>query len=154
MNPFKLARLSAGLTQTELAQLANVSSVMISRYETGGGKPSADRLLLMARVLNVTPEFLCPAREESVQKTSVAFREALARLPPTPEQTARINRLNRELDYELHADCHPESKRFKSYLQKARDYGVDIIPDEYRPLIEAALAEERRNAPLPKDLTL
>lgn len=80
MNNFKLARLHAALTRVELARLLGVSSETIVRYENGMGKPSTPRLELMARALNVPTEFLCPEREDTTEKISAAFQEALARV--------------------------------------------------------------------------
>lgn len=48
------ARLRAGITQRELANLAGVASTaMISRYETGARAPSIDTLKALSDVLKV-----------------------------------------------------------------------------------------------------
>lgn len=58
MNSFKLARMSAGLSQKELAEKIGVSESLIAKYETGRARPNKFRLERIAQILNVTPEQL------------------------------------------------------------------------------------------------
>jgi len=58
LNKFKLARMKAGLTQLELAKKLGVSESLITKWETGRGKPRGVKLEMLAQVLNVKPEEL------------------------------------------------------------------------------------------------
>lgn len=59
----KRARKNIGLTQKGLSDLSGVSTVMISQYERGdistGKNPSLENTLKIAKVLNVSLDWLC-----------------------------------------------------------------------------------------------
>ena len=61
----RTARLRRGMTQTALADLACVSSALVSMIETGQ-RPlrSADHIYALADVLRVSPRFLIDGQEE------------------------------------------------------------------------------------------
>lgn len=46
------------MSRARFAELIGVSENMVKQYETRGGRPSVNTLLLMARVLAVTPDEL------------------------------------------------------------------------------------------------
>ena len=52
MTAIKDARKQRGLTQTELAQLINVTQGAISQWENGNSRPTLDNLVAIARALN------------------------------------------------------------------------------------------------------
>lgn len=54
MNNFKKARLVAGLTQTELAEMLGVSVVSVHNWESGRNLPKAKRLNDVAIALQTT----------------------------------------------------------------------------------------------------
>lgn len=54
----KIARIKQGLTQHQLAEKLGVTNNDISRYETGRMKPSLEKLVILADVLNVTTDYL------------------------------------------------------------------------------------------------
>lgn len=55
----RAVREARGWTQDELAERANLSSSVISHFETGvRGKPSADNLVKLANALSVSVDFL------------------------------------------------------------------------------------------------
>lgn len=56
-------RVRRGLSQAELARLVNCSRLSISRWEQGVTIPSGKNLLLLARVLRVTPNELLAQKE-------------------------------------------------------------------------------------------
>lgn len=62
MKPFYLrlkeTRKEKLLTQEELAERANISRVMVSRYETGTVIPTVDVLVSLADALDVTTDYL------------------------------------------------------------------------------------------------
>lgn len=52
----KNLRKAMGITQERLAELCNVSSSCVSRWETGSLYPRRENLILLAKALDVTPE--------------------------------------------------------------------------------------------------
>ena len=52
------ARKKAGLSQTDLADAVGVSRQSVSKWETGESAPEAGNLLLIAKALNVTTDWL------------------------------------------------------------------------------------------------
>ena len=59
------ARVSKGMTQTQLADILGTHRSNISRLESGGHSPSLDFLLRVAAALNLTIELSPPLKEES-----------------------------------------------------------------------------------------
>lgn len=59
----KEARSNAGLTQNELANLTNISTIMVSAYENpnakSGKNPTLSNVFLLASALNVSIDWLC-----------------------------------------------------------------------------------------------
>lgn len=53
------ARKAAGLTQTDVAARLDVSRQAVSRWEGGQSKPSTERLLELARIYDVSLDWLC-----------------------------------------------------------------------------------------------
>lgn len=53
------ARKAAGLTQADVAARLNVSRQAVSRWEGGQSKPSTERLLELARIYDVSLDWLC-----------------------------------------------------------------------------------------------
>lgn len=47
-----------GISQNELAKRMGVQAPVVARYETGGAVPRADTLMLIAKILGVTPDLL------------------------------------------------------------------------------------------------
>lgn len=54
----KTARESRGLSQRELAQLCGFGEKQIWRYESGGSDPSSEHLTIIAKVLEVSTDYL------------------------------------------------------------------------------------------------
>lgn len=102
------ARSAVGLTQKELADGAGISSVQLSRYETGKSQPRPPVLAQLARVLSVKPEWLAngnPADEGDPPKLGSAVLkihlpiEMLARLEASALNEKRT--LNEEVRWRL-----------------------------------------------------
>lgn len=53
---FRIARLRAGVTQTELAEKIGVSTASISHWETGRHSPKSGDIVKLADALNVPAE--------------------------------------------------------------------------------------------------
>jgi len=65
MQKLKELRKSASLKQQQLAQILNLDTSSISKYETGKATPSPDVLLKIANYFHVTTDYLL---ENSMQK--------------------------------------------------------------------------------------
>lgn len=74
----KEARISAKLTQTELAKISGVTAATISAYECSDGKkgknPSLENALKLAQALNISLDWLCGS---VVNKTKVQISDFL-----------------------------------------------------------------------------
>jgi Zn-dependent peptidase ImmA (M78 family)/transcriptional regulator with XRE-family HTH domain len=69
----KRARKAAGLNQRELAELANVSAMAISKYEREENTPSSSVLLALSKALGVRTEYFF--RQVDVNLGEVEYRE-------------------------------------------------------------------------------
>jgi transcriptional regulator with XRE-family HTH domain len=73
-------RLKLKMTQTQLAQKANLTPAAISQFESGTRKPSFDTLSSLADALKVTTDYLLGKKEQSYDdlladpKVSIMFR--------------------------------------------------------------------------------
>ena len=54
----KLIRKEQGITQEDLAEMLKVSRQAVSKWEAGAGYPETDKLLTIAKKLNVSLDFL------------------------------------------------------------------------------------------------
>tara|TARA_R110002167_G_scaffold366403_2_gene595818 strand:- start:13377 stop:13727 length:351 start_codon:yes stop_codon:yes gene_type:complete len=63
----KALRKSCGLTQDQLAELAECSTVALSKFETGVNLPSFDNLIALALSLNVSVDELLGVASEAVE---------------------------------------------------------------------------------------
>ena len=57
-NKLKLLRLQDNMTQEQLAQKLNLTKSVISAYETGLRLPSYDVLIRIAKIFNVSTDYL------------------------------------------------------------------------------------------------
>jgi len=55
---YKIARIKAGLTQIEVAKLIGVTPLTICRWETEKVTPPANRVKDLAKLYNVTADYL------------------------------------------------------------------------------------------------
>src|SRR5438445_9781710 len=74
----KALREKAGLTQRELARLASIEPMQISRYERGVGYPAVETLIALARVLDVGLDYLLLGKSQpSARPQSPLFRHVV-----------------------------------------------------------------------------
>lgn len=73
----KELRIKKGLTQAELAQLLVCSSSVISGYELGTKRPSYESLTTLARIFNVSTDYLLGVenRKDPLDTTSLSNEE-------------------------------------------------------------------------------
>ena len=69
-----VARKRHGLTVTQLSVLTGVSTHSISVYENGHQSPSGETLQVLARALEVSPEFLRGSDVDEIPPDAVSFR--------------------------------------------------------------------------------
>lgn len=73
----KSAILAKGYSQNELAALANISHVTVSRYMSDTRMPGTEELYRMAKILGVSMEFLLTGEESSASGASDWQKRAL-----------------------------------------------------------------------------
>lgn len=66
----KDARTARLITQDELAEQADISRVMVSRYETGAVTPTVDVLVRLANALSVSVDYLLGRDEYALSPSS------------------------------------------------------------------------------------
>ena len=79
-----LCRKKQGLSQSDLADLLNVSRQSVSKWETGEAKPDIDKLMTLSRVFDVSTDWLLDENkneEEKVVETNNDFPEWINKLP-------------------------------------------------------------------------
>lgn len=67
----KNLRRANGITQEKLAELCNVTSSCVSRWETGSLYPRRENLILLAKAFDVTPEEILNVTNTPVSKDKV-----------------------------------------------------------------------------------
>lgn len=74
----KELRTKAGMTQTDLANLVNMTYVQIGRYETKKANPSSDVLQKLAQALNTTTDFLMNGTADEMANSQLQDKELLS----------------------------------------------------------------------------
>lgn len=75
----KKARQKAKLTQKQLSELSGVTAATISFYESEGGTkaPSLDKVIALAKALNVSIDWLCGLENEIKEDEEIGFDEVM-----------------------------------------------------------------------------
>ena len=74
-NNLKLLRKEKGLTQEQLAEMLGVSRQAISRWEFDNGYPETDKLLIIAKELDVSLDYLMdnvPSKQGQAENNIIA----------------------------------------------------------------------------------
>lgn len=82
-----------GLTQEELAELCNVSPSCISRWETGNLFPRRENLILLSKVLDVSPEEILNISNAAVSEDKVIMECVFLLEKLTPDERNHIFKL-------------------------------------------------------------
>jgi transcriptional regulator with XRE-family HTH domain len=88
-NRLREARVTAGLSQSELEDLSGIPKARLSRYENGHVEPSIQTLARLARALNVSEASLLGDRRAIVEEFFSVLNDRGVRIA-TPEQGARL----------------------------------------------------------------
>jgi transcriptional regulator with XRE-family HTH domain len=88
-NRLREARVTAGLSQSELEDLSGIPKARLSRYENGHVEPSIQTLARLARALSVSEASLLGDRRAIVEEFFSVLNDRGVRIA-TPEQGARL----------------------------------------------------------------
>lgn len=75
-------RVTSGMTQEKLAELANLSTPYISHLETGKKRAGVDTLIRISTALNTTFDFLLTGKYQPECNKSFKFQELLVDCTP------------------------------------------------------------------------
>lgn len=73
----KELRTKAGLTQSDLAKLVEMTYIQIGRYETKKANPSSDVLQKIAQALNTTTDYLMNGSADEMASAQLQDKELL-----------------------------------------------------------------------------
>lgn len=73
----KELRTKAGLTQSDLAKLVEMTYIQIGRYETKKANPSSDVLQKIAQALNTTTDYLMNGSADEMASSQLQDKELL-----------------------------------------------------------------------------
>lgn len=96
-----------GLSQNAFGKAAGIASSTISDWKTKGHTPSADKIMDICRVLDVTPEQLLTGKDIDEDY-----------IEPTIDYVAK--KQDEELLIEIHSLKKEQVKRLKAYLKALR----------------------------------
>ncbi|MGH0601509.1 helix-turn-helix domain-containing protein [Bacillus mycoides] len=87
----KALRLEKGMTQQQLADFLDIEKSNISRFESGKQSPSSDNRIKMAKLFNVSVDYMLGLSEhktlnqeksDKISKEASALMEKINKLPP------------------------------------------------------------------------
>jgi len=113
-------RHALGLSQSGLAELANVSPELVSRIERGRCLPSLPTLVMFSNVLRTTPNDLLGFEQPLADEELRPLLEAVNALGPS--QRAEIRRIAEALA-KYHTDAPPPPPRDSALARKRRESG-------------------------------
>ena len=90
----RAVRMMRGITQEQLAEMADISRVMIGRYETTDQLPALDTLIRIADALGVSTDYLL-GRTEAMDEP---FAGQYVEPPKPPRSTGKLPRTAAELE--------------------------------------------------------
>lgn len=90
------ARKAARLTQADVAARLDVSRQAVSRWESGQSKPSTEKLLALAKIYDVSLDWLCSDTDEPYEnrETAELMRVAENEQEANQYDTRKTNRLH------------------------------------------------------------
>lgn len=138
-----LARNEKGLSQTTVAERANMAQTQLSRYETGRARPRLNLVLTLASVLAVDPDWLLAGDEGGAREDSEGTVRSQFRVPaPIHEAITRLAKasgrsLNAEIVHRL-----------------AQTLGEDFAAEQpaAQPVLAEMLAQMREQTGLLREL--
>lgn len=111
MNRIKELRILAGMKQSELAAILNVSRAALSGYETGKFEAPLDTYIAIADHFGVTIDYLLGISDTPLDKIK----------KPVPDDRNELDKIDREL-IDLLSSLGPEDARLaRAYIQALAD---------------------------------
>jgi transcriptional regulator with XRE-family HTH domain len=89
-----IARAIAGITQTELADLSNISRATIAQIETGSSDPRLTTIVQLARAIGIPPILLLIGLEEA---QALAALLDLTKATPVPIDSRQVARMRQHV---------------------------------------------------------
>jgi transcriptional regulator with XRE-family HTH domain len=89
-----IARAIAGITQTELADLSNISRATIAQIETGSSDPRLTTIVQLARAIGIPPILLLIGLEEA---QALAALLDLTKTTPAPIDSRQVARMRQHV---------------------------------------------------------
>jgi transcriptional regulator with XRE-family HTH domain len=86
-------RKQQGLTQTELGNLVDLHYTLVGRYESGSSMPSAETLISLAEILNVSIDYLLIGNTVDVATSNLKDKDLLKMF----KETEKLNNKDKEL---------------------------------------------------------
>lgn len=120
----KELRTSKKLTQKELAETLNISTVSVSSYETGVKTPSLDMMLNIAQKYNVSIDWLCGLSDKVTPGNSITTYKDIFRLFVTVLDARYENKENIPIIDTINAETSAvcltlhDDKNFQNFFSK------------------------------------
>ncbi len=120
----KYARMNAGLSQNDLAELVNLTFQQIQKYEKGLNRISASRLFQFAKILKVSIDFFF--RRDDIFSSDSALAESIQKrfdYKENHEDIKKIKKIKKYNDEESDNDDNSENdllQIFKKVKDKAK----------------------------------
>jgi transcriptional regulator with XRE-family HTH domain len=127
-NRLREARISAGLSQSELEDLSGIPKARLSRYENGHVEPSIQTLARLSRALNVSEASLLGDHRAILEDFFGVLRERGMTIS-SPEQGARLAHAV--------ADMVQALGGIESVAGPSEEHGPAVEPDPSSHLIQA-----------------
>lgn len=127
-------RLSAGMTQRDLAQRINVGNTTLSQYESGARVPSDEVKIKIASVFGVSVDYLLGASSERNSAEKAPYSAAVAQRPVEAAIAGELGSLSdRQLD------------RLFGYIQALKEL-PEGAASQNTSIVEKNVSEENSSA--------
>lgn len=113
----KALREKAGLTQRELARLAGIEAMQISRYERGVGYPAVETLIAIARTLDVGLDYLLLGKSQPSKRSGTQIFRHITLLEKLREADKELDKKDVEMVLAL-LDAFMVRKRMKKLVNE------------------------------------
>ena len=113
-------------TQQDIADILGIDASAYSNYETGKREPNVAKLKEIAKILNVSVDFLLETGLEKPNLYSMQEKEFLNKFKQL--SPSRQNKINKYLDIELEEQ---EEYTKKQYLKIARGGQEELVSSKY-----------------------
>ena len=113
----KALREKAGLSQRELARLAGIEAMQISRYERGVGYPAVETLIAIARTLDVGLDYLLLGKTQASKRSDTQIFRHITLLEKLRQADKELDKKDVEMVTAL-LDAFMVRKRMKKLVNE------------------------------------